>query len=168
MRRTALLALLITAAPLTAQAAEMPHRKAGLWTLKTELSGHKMPAGSETKLCVDAATDAAYQRYSDGAVQCSKRDITQSGNQTIIDSVCTVGTRTSTSHGVITWTGDTAYHMDSTTHWSPPLYGKIESHTTQDAKWLGSCPATMKPGDLTMPGGVTINVTKMPAMPGHP
>ena len=162
---------LLAVLPLGAQAAEIPHRKPGLWTLTMKFGDGKLPP-RETKLCVDAATDAAFLRYNEGATQCSKHDVTVSGNQTIIDSVCTINDHTSTGHAVMTWAGDTAYHLDSTTRWSPPLYGKTESHTAQDGKWTGACPASMKPGDMTMPGGMTVNVLTMgqqlpPKPPAH-
>ena len=63
-----------------------------------------------------------------------------------------------TSHGVMTWTGDTAYHMESKSHWDPPMMGKADNTTTQDGQWTGACPAGMKPGDMVMPGGMKMNI----------
>jgi hypothetical protein len=48
--------------------------------------------------------------------------------------------------------------MDMTTVFDPPFHGQKGMHMTQDAKWMGACPAGMKPGDMQMPGGFTINV----------
>ena len=161
IRRARILLPLIALLPFAAEAADIPHRKPGLWSITMHMGDGKIPP-RDSKLCVDETTDAAYQRYAEGGGQtCSKRDVTRNGNQTLIDSVCTINAHTATGHLVITWAGDTAYHLDSTSKWSPPLYGKTESHITQDAKWMGACPATMKPGDITLPGGMTINVTTM-------
>jgi|SRR5580698_3562940 hypothetical protein len=66
-----------------------------------------------------------------------------------IDSVCKLGATTATSHSVINFSGDTAYHEEITQHYDPPLMGKTsESTTTSDARWMGACPADMRPGDI--------------------
>lgn len=38
------------------------------------------------------------------------------------------------------------------------LFGKTESNSTQTGKWVGACPADMKPGDVLSPNGVKINL----------
>lgn len=148
---------------------EMPHRKAGLWELTTQPPG--MPHAIQSKLCLDASTDVALQDYGPGGgkADCSKRDVKREGNQTIIDSQCLANGSTVTTHTVLTWTGDTAYHMENQSHWDPPFMGKADHGTTQDAKWLGECPEGMAPGDMTMANGMTINILKgsMGGMP-HP
>jgi hypothetical protein len=54
-----------------------------------------------------------------------------------------------------------------TTHYDPPLAGKGELRSTQDAKWLGACPADMKPGDVLvkpspmMPMSIRMNLNDM-------
>jgi hypothetical protein len=162
MKRLLLLLLPIIA---TAQAADMPHHKPGLWELTTQAGS--MPHAMQSKLCLDAASEAAFNRYNEGSMTCSKHDITQNGNQTLIDSVCTIAGSTVTSHGVLTWTGDTAYHMDSQSHWVPPLMGgSPDKHSTQDAKWIGACPAGVSPGDMLMGNGMKINILKTGA--AHP
>jgi hypothetical protein len=50
-----------------------------------------------------------------------------------------------------TYQGDTASHTEMHTN-----DGKSETVTTMDAKYLGSCPAGMKPGDAVMPDGKKI------------
>jgi len=47
-----------------------------------------------------------------------------------------------------------AYHVETQGRFDPPLAGLAETHTVQDAKWTGPCPADMRPGDMvtTSPG----------------
>jgi hypothetical protein len=42
---------------------------------------------------------------------CSRRDVQRSGNLITIDSTCTMGSKPSTSHAVITGSFDSAYTM---------------------------------------------------------
>lgn len=71
---------------------------------------------------------------------CSRNNIKRVGNQMMTDSVCKVGNSVSSSHGVMTFTGDTAYHMDITTSFSPPMVGQAEHKMSQDAAWAAPLP----------------------------
>jgi hypothetical protein len=156
------LAILPALAFTVAGAAELPQRKPGLWVITS-----KSADGSafESKACLDAKTNAAYDHFNltAGAEKCSKKDVTQAGSRTTIDSVCSMGGHTVTSHSVISWSGDAAYHIDSTGHWDPPMMGKADTTSSQDAKWTGACPADMKPGDMVMPGGMKMNLPALAA-----
>ena len=155
-------AVLLLAIASAVQAADFPQRKAGLWEITMGFAGQAQHM--VTKLCVDSGTDAAlYKNSLEGgmAKMCSKRDITKSGNVTAIDSVCKIGESTVTGHSVITPASDTAYHIDHTSHMDPPMGGHADSRFTQDGKWVGSCPADMKPGDMVMPTGMKMNVLEM-------
>ena len=134
MRRigAALFLLVIGAVP--AFAAELPNRKAGLWEITTDAGKQAM----KIQQCIDAATDHAMQARGGAAPQgdCSKRDVQKSGNTTTIDSVCTFGGKTRTSHVVITGSFDSEYTMTVT--------GQTEGQparptVTLSAKWLGPC-----------------------------
>jgi hypothetical protein len=151
--------------PMIAKAADIPHRKPGLWLLETQNSNSTRKM--EQKLCLDAASDAALQKLGGqmaGGASCSKHDLTRNGNQLVYDGVCTMMGSTITSHGVTTFTGDTAYHTESKAHWDPPMMGHADTTTVQDGKWSGACPADMKPGDMIMPGGMKMNINDMGSM----
>ena len=171
MRLASAALLLLLAAP-AAQAAELPHRKAGLWEITMAFSTRKAPP-MVSKLCVDANTDAALYQNSMGggmAKMCSKRDIAKAGNVTTVDSVCKIGDSVVTGHSVITETSDTTYHIDHKSHMEPPIADHADNTFTQNGKWMGACPADMKPGDMVMANGMKINVLDM-AQPGsqpHP
>lgn len=127
---------------------QMPHFKAGLWQVSLVMMGKP---GSE-KICLDDATEKLMYRVAMSASQknCTKTDIHSTGSQMTSDSVCKIGTSTRTSHTVMTFSGDSAYHTDITTHVDPPVSNHADTKSTMDGKWLGACPADMKPGDAVV------------------
>lgn len=160
-----ILVLSVTAA----SAAELPARKAGLWSLSM-----KNPDGRTVSMqqCVDPKTDAALQSMSGGIAQraCSKRDIQKSGDTTTIDTVCAIAGKTQTGHTVITGSFDTGYTMVLTIQTA----GMPTRTINMAAKWTGPCAAGQKPGDMIMANGRTINILQMqngmggPGMPMPP
>jgi hypothetical protein len=160
MRRigAALFLLVIGAVP--AVAAELPSRKAGLWEITTDAGSQAM----KIQQCIDAATDHAMQARGGAAPQgdCSKRDVQKSGNTTTIDSVCTFGGKTRTSHIVITGSFDSEYSMTVTGQTEGQPAGRT---ITLSAKWLGPCAADQRPGDMIMPNGMKMNIQNMQNMP---
>jgi len=141
-----------------AWADDMPARKPGLWEVTMHMDAANMPT-EVTKLCVDTATDAAMQRLATtGSSNCSKKDMHRAGDVVTSYSVCTFGGTEMSSQAVATFSGDAAYHVDIKTKYNPPMQGHGESTMTQDAKWVGACPADMRPGDVVAPNGMRMNM----------
>ena len=171
-RLAALAACALTATP--AFALDMPARKAGLWELKMTFVGRRLP-GQTIKQCVDATTDKLMNSsYGTAAQQkCSKQDVQRSGNTLTIDSVCSFGGATTTSHSVVTGSFDSAYTVDvtSTRHGGrqiPGLPATGSSHMTIAAKWLGPCGKGVRPGDMIMSNGMKMNVLDLRRMSTRP
>jgi hypothetical protein len=177
VRLLALLASIpVFAAP--ALALDLPLRKTGLWELKMIFEGRNLPP-TVMKQCVDPATDKLMNANFGGSneLACSKQDLTKSGGTMIIDSVCTFGGATTTSHAVVSGSFDSAYTIKvaSTRSGGQPMPGMApgaETHMTIEAKWLGACAAGQKPGDVVMSNGMSMNVLDMQKMrgaqPGRP
>jgi len=151
------LALAVTAAIPARAAAPMPYSKPGLWVIQQHMGTGRTYS---SKMCTDAASQAAMLKAGAGlsAQMCDKQDTSASGAQVTIDAVCHVGPSTLTSRTVVTYSGDSAFHVVSDGVFSPALMGKTKSHTTMDAQWNGACPAGMAPGDLIGPTGVKMHV----------
>jgi hypothetical protein len=163
MRRSTAVILVATASvALMAQADKMPKRKPGLWdmTVSTGMAGVPPQA---SKMCIDAALDAALYNYSIGATKqaCSKNQIKSDGKSVTSDAVCSVGGSQMTSHSTTNFTGDTAFHTEIKAHYEPPMLGLADIAMTQDGKWAGPCPADMKPGEVVGPGGQKMNMKQM-------
>jgi hypothetical protein len=172
-RRFAFAALvLVYAAP--AFAIDMPARKPGLWELKIDFEGRKLPV-RVMKQCTDATSDKVMNSNFGGSAQeaCSKQDVTKSATGMVIDSVCKFGDSTTTSHAVVTGSFDSAYTVSvtSTREGGRAVPGMPSTGATQmtiQAKWLGPCAAGQRPGDVIMANGMTMNVLDIPKMPAIP
>jgi hypothetical protein len=152
--------ILIVAGILPALGAELPSRKAGLWEVKMNFE-NRNGASPAIQQCIDAATDQMMQSSAGPLAQaaCSRRDVQKSGNTVTIDSTCTVGGKTATSHAVITGSFDSAYTMTVTSEGDAMPGGKMTM--TIAAKWLGPCTADQKPGDMIMGNGFKMNILEM-------
>jgi hypothetical protein len=151
-------AILISTICCTAALAdEFPPRKPGLWEIT--VTGEKRPTVT-MKMCIDKETDELFHKLgTDLSVQvCSRRDLKVTGNVATAEAQCKIGGATVTSTSVTTFTGDTAFHGDSKSHFEPALAGKTDSASSQDGKWIGPCPSDMEPGDFAMANGMTVNV----------
>jgi hypothetical protein len=163
---------LVFAAP--AFALDMPTRKAGLWEVKMIFEGRNLPA-TTMRQCIDAASDKKMNANFGGSAleECSKQDTRNVGGVITVDSVCTFGPTSTTSHAVVTGSFDSAYTIKvaSTRSGGPPLPGTTpgtETHMTIEAKWLGACEAGQQPGDVMMSNGMKMNVLDLPKFGGVP
>jgi hypothetical protein len=145
---------------LPALAAEFPSRKPGLWQVKTSV-GSSNAAALVFQQCIDATTDQMMQSSAGpfAPAVCPERNVQRSENSITIDSTCAVGGKAATAHSVITGSLDSAYTMTVTSQIPDIPDGKMIM--TMDAKWLGSCAADQKPGDIIMSNGMKINVPEM-------
>lgn len=135
-----------------------PHRRAGLWEQHTIVAG--APA-AVSKLCMDQATEAV---LIGGGAQTARADcpVFQSqtvGTATISDATCKKGDLTVSTHTVGTFVGDTQFHLDVRSH-STGVNAPLDSAVSIDGTWTGACPANMKPGDLMLPNGQIVHLTK--------
>jgi len=167
MRLVGTIGVLIVVGTISTLAAELPSRKPGLWEVKMSFENRNTP-GQTMQQCIDAATDQMMQSSAgpNGQNACSKRDVQRSGNEIIMDSTCTVGGKTTTSHAVINGSFDSAYTMTVTSEGGATPGSKTTM--TMAAKWLGPCTGDQKPGDMIMGNGMKINVLDMQKRGGQP
>jgi hypothetical protein len=158
-RRLLLAALCVVAVP--ASAADVPPRKAGLWDVQVSYSPNA-PAQS-IKQCIDASTDQLMYTTSGrmGRETCSKREVTNSGGQVVVDAVCSIGGKTYTSQTTITGSLDSAYSMKVASKTDAPGGKTTEINITMEGKYVGPCTGDLVAGDFILPGGQKMNVNKM-------
>ena len=108
----------------------------------------------------DAASDAELYKsgMNPGSEMCSRHDIQRMGNIVTIESECTMGDHKMTSHAVMTFTGDVAYTTNIQSHFAPPMSGRSDSTMTQEARWVGACPADLHPDQMIGPNGMKLNL----------
>ena len=156
--------LLAMLAATSAQAVDMPVRKAGLWEMKMVRAGSSMPEMT-MQHCTDETVDKDMNNnVSPMAKQvCSKQDIQKTATGYVTDSVCGVAGMTIKSHAEITGDFNSAYTVKTTAHAQGGAVGPAGRDTTMtlEAKWLGACKPEQKPGDIVMPGGMKMNIKDM-------
>jgi hypothetical protein len=149
MRSAAFLFVAATCCPAMVQADELPHRRPGLWEI-TRINADADNPARISRICIDGATETMLRDMGASFAKsvCSKAEISVSGNAASVDSVCQLDRSRLTNHTVITFTSDTSYHHVAATHSDPPLFGRADTTSEMDGKWLGPCGADMRPGDV--------------------
>lgn len=150
--------LLLSAAPARAEV-QLPLRKAGLWDIKVDHEGGRMP-GVAVQQCTSEAVDRVFTSdFAPSAKQnCSKANIQKNATGYVMDSVCTMAGATVTSHAETSGDFDSAYTVKVTSRSKGGKLGSHDSKVTIAAKWAGPCKEGQEPGDVVMPGGFKMNM----------
>jgi hypothetical protein len=94
---------------------------------------------------------------------CSKHEIRIVGGKVTSEAVCDLGATKMRSRAVMTFAaGNAAYRTEAHAKFDPPFMGNRESTTVLEGRHVGPCKAGQKPGDLTLPGGKTMNIRQLP------
>ena len=153
-----------------ADTVELPPRRPGYWEIRMLHDAPKGAPDMTLHACIDAATDKAMMEAGMSAMQsmCSRHEMKRDGDAYVWDTDCAMGPMKTTSHVVLTGDFQSAYTMritgDVTGMPDIGSLGKnaMKTAMTQNAKWLAAaCPDGVKPGDMQMPGGITINANDM-------
>ena len=164
--RVPVLALTAAVAAATATApgyaaTPFPTRKDGLWEMIMKSSGI-VPVNMTMRQCTDPAEERNGAALRDGGgppqgtpgAECKPGPVLPSPGGWSFSNTCTIkGGMTMATSGVARGDFNSGYHIDTTTRMTPaPIPQMAETKMTIDAKWLGPCPADMKPGDTIVNG----------------
>lgn len=148
-----------------AMAQDLPHRKAGLWESSME-SAQMQGKNMTSQQCIDEKTDAEMMNRAlkaDGKSNtCKQITSKRLTNGWEFDSQCAMTGYTMTSHAVITGDFNTQYTMQMHGHREPADKTGADTDVTMHAKFMGACPADMKPGDMKI-NGMLMHADGMPA-----
>jgi hypothetical protein len=135
-----------------------PFTKDGLWQATTSHTMAGKTSQMTLKICQDRSMQqkdrerSAQFRAQD---QCAHTTTQTAPGVYVNEKKCAAGPNAgSSSKSTLTFQGETAYHLDM--HMTSKT--GAENTMTIDAKYLGPCPADMKPGDTLTPDGKKINV----------
>ena len=165
-----LLAAAVASAPLalSAQTLDLPPRKPGLWELSTKIEKPKATPSIVAEMCLDAATDRDLMSYalklSDSA--CKKVTTKRDGKTLVIEADCSFGGKVSRTKTSITGDLQAAYTMRTEGTLEGGSNGPQTMLTTQTATWKGATCPDMKPGDISLFGGVKMNINQLKALSG--
>jgi hypothetical protein len=138
-------------------AADEPSMKEGLWLIHSQVVEHpteQKTADATATICRDAAYDKRVREAS-MPKGCRLIDKTGKSSATVIkfEAQCKyLGAKLKATE-IIEITGDTISHTVTNTTVTPPASGVSGMTAIADMKYLGSCPAGMKPGDALLPDG---------------
>ncbi len=155
------------AAALTAQLAEpapptLPKRRPGLWKQTVIGSG----ATQVSRLCLDADADAKLAIWGSqtGGSICAEQEVRPSAGGWAFHSRCDLNSSgTVVSDGVATgdFNSNYAVEVQSTTTGATAAQMNGAHKISIQAQWQGPCPVGMKPGDMSLPNGVKINMLRL-------
>jgi hypothetical protein len=157
------LALALFAATAAAGAQDFPKLRAGLWEVTTATARSDAQAPRLTTMCLDDSVQQEMYKMSTGMMSgmCSKHDIKVTSGKVTTIANCDLGVTKMQSQSVMTLTGNNAYHTEAHATFDPPMNGMKESNTVIEGKHVGACKPGQQPGDMTLPGGQTINIRQM-------
>jgi|GEM_PF-441798 len=144
-----------------ALADSLPSRKPGLWEITVSSHVGDTTHPTSMKQCTDQATDTKLLQAGSelqGHTNCSKNEFTRTSDGYSIASVCKHAGSTISSEGRFTGDFTAEYSGDMTATFDPPMLGQRSSKTTIRARWLGSCPSDMRPGDTVLSNGLKLNM----------
>jgi hypothetical protein len=133
---------------------QLPYFKEGLWQATTSHSFGGKSTQMILKICQNRDTQNKDRELSASLrkrSQCTYKISHPTPNTYVTEDQCPAGQPA--SKGTITFQGDKAYRLEM--HRGA---GSEQSVMIVDARYLGSCPADMKPGDVIMPDGTKSNV----------
>jgi hypothetical protein len=146
----------------SAQAADPPDVKEGLWSSQTQTvdnPGNKRNGGAVT-ICRSHAYDQYVKDLAAKMPGCKKVSEGYSGHTYTTVLHCTVANTVIDTTEKATFKSNTAIHSETHATYSPPLYGVSESIMIMDQEYMGICPAGSQPGDMKGADGKVINTWK--------
>jgi hypothetical protein len=165
----AALAVAVAAVPLAlgAETLNLPPRKPGLWELSTKIEKPQATPSLVAQMCLDAATDRDLMDYALKLTDssCTKLTSRRDGKTITIDAECSVRGKVGKTKTVITGDFQSAYTM----RMEGTMEGRKGPQTmlsTQTATWKGATCLDMKPGDISLFGGVKMNINQLKALSG--
>jgi Protein of unknown function (DUF3617) len=167
--KTVLVVLAFTAPAFAAAPADVPSLRPGLWEATAASASRTPPRPAVTRMCLDKHTQRNVLEQLVFAMprMCSRYRYEMRGGRFVTDSSCTLGASTIEGRTETTFFRDTAYHTEVVGRVGPTGRLAEQQRAVIDARHVGACPAGMKPGDMVLPNGLTLNLVQMGALLGR-
>ena len=162
MRRAAF-ALVAVVPTLALAAGDPPHLRPGLWEASTSFPNRAQPSPLITRLCLDGQTQRRLLEQVTFAMLrlCSRSEYGMQGGRFVTSSSCTIAGSTLEGRTETTFFRDTSYHTEVVGRMAPPGRVVAQQKTVIDGRHVGACPAGWKPGDMTLPNGLRLNLLQV-------
>jgi len=136
---------------------ELPLQKAGLWETRSQQAMMGQAQDVVAKTCLSDDVQRRMKAIADGVNKqnrCAATTTRPAVNTYVTESRCTGGFLAgSATKTTIVYESDNLIHQEIRTR-----QGSTDSVAKQDSRFLGSCPADMKPGDTVLSNGMKINL----------
>ena len=154
---------------LAATPVDVPPLRAGLWEATTVSASGPQPRPAVTRMCLDKHTqrNVLDQLALAAPRMCARYQYGMRSGRFVTDSSCTLGASTIEGRTETTFLRDTAYHMEVVGRVGPAGRAGQMQKAVIDGRHVGTCPAGMKPGDMVLPNGLTLNVVQLGAVIGR-
>lgn len=163
--RLALLSACGLAALMSGVAAQdYPKLKAGQWEITVDRgAAAKGPASMRNTMCTDDAAQRDMIANGMGMSRelCTRNEFRRDGARYVGTAECRLGESLMQSRSVMTLTGDTAYRIDISATFDPPMMGMKESRTAISGQYVGPCRDGLVPGDIIGPNGQKANIRNL-------
>lgn len=143
----------------------LPHRKAGLWELKTSMDEGAGPREQSMKMCIDASMEAntVLASISEHKKNCEKYDIKQEAGRTVVDMVCMFNERHVASLTEMDGDFSSAFKIKITSTTTDTKVSTQQSIIVkrtilQDGKYLSENCGELKAGEAEAPDGTKLLV----------
>jgi hypothetical protein len=130
-------------------AAELPLTQEGLWDVRvrTTIAPMKKLTVKTYRLCRDQASERAANELYQNVRGCTVATSATGAGKFSVVTRCATPASVILTRAALTYRGATARHAESKTTYTPPIEGKTQATSLEDQKYVGACPADMKPGD---------------------
>jgi hypothetical protein len=139
-----------------ARAADPPPLKEGLWEVRGQ--SIENPGSKRTEfnfqLCRNHAYDSAMDARVKNAQGCTTSFDDLGAGHYASASSCNLDGILIVSKGTYTYEGPTSTRSESYATYSPAYRGKTDERVIQEQRYVGDCPAGMKPGDRISGGAL--------------
>jgi len=131
-----------------AYAADPPKLKEGLWSVHSESTGNpgNVKNTADFNLCRDHAYDDLVRTRDKSIRGCTVGSDNFADGKLTTEIHCNLMGVITDSKTVTSYQGDTATHSETEATFEPAKGGLTDQTTITDQKYIGACPAGMKPG----------------------
>ena len=142
-----------------AHADALPVRKPGLWEVSIVGAGQSVMRQQKVLQCTTNEVDAVTMLAGvPGQEHCHETAVAKEGGQFIVQTMCFVHDNRVKARIRLSGDFQQAYQGDFEVAYSQPVSNSSPGLTQFSGRRLGDCKPGMRPSDMVLPNGITVNI----------
>lgn len=142
-----------------AHADALPVRKPGLWEVSVVGAGQSVMRQQKVLQCTTNEVDAVTMlAVVPGQEHCHETKVARQGGQFTVQTVCFVHDNRVNARIRLSGDFQQSYQGDFEVTYSKPVANHSTGVTQFSGRRLGDCKSGMKPSDMVLPNGITVNI----------